>query len=110
MKKRKGLVASAALGPYSFEPLTCVAIMYLFFCNGGCLVAICFIADFAVSPAVTLSGILSVQKRKYGLKDGILTLLNAASNIGDVLAFSAYSIALASWKESAGNGKPAVEF
>lgn len=112
MKKMKGLVPLAAFGPCLVEAFTCAGIMYLFFRNDGISVAMCFVAGFAlaaVSPAVVVPGMLSLQKKNYGVKEGIPTLLIAASSIDDVLAISAYSIALTfTKKQSAGNGKRAA--
>eukprot|EP00118_Oscarella_pearsei_P008517 m.44309 g.44309 ORF g.44309 m.44309 type:complete len:808 (+) comp33513_c0_seq7:85-2508(+) len=48
----------------------------------------------AVSPAVVVPGLLSLQKRKYGVAKGIPTMVIAAASVDDVLAISGFGISL----------------
>jgi len=48
----------------------------------------------AVSPAVVVPCLLSLQERGFGVKKGIPTLVIAAASVDDVLAISAFTIIL----------------
>ena len=48
----------------------------------------------AVSPAVVVPQLLSLQDRGYGIKKGVPTLVIAAASFDDVLAISGFGIAL----------------
>ena len=48
----------------------------------------------AVSPAVVVPSMLSLQEKGYGLDKGIPTLVIAAASVDDVLAISGFGIVL----------------
>lgn len=48
----------------------------------------------AVSPAVVVPGLMILQKMGYGVKKGIPTTLIAASSFDDIIAITAYGIAI----------------
>jgi len=48
----------------------------------------------AVSPAVVIPCLFSLQERGYGKSKGIPTLVIAAATFDDVIAISAFSVAL----------------
>lgn len=48
----------------------------------------------AVSPAVVIPCLFSLQERGYGRSKGIPTLVIAAATFDDVIAISAFSVAL----------------
>ena len=48
----------------------------------------------AVSPAVVVSCLLSLQERGYGVAKGIPTLVIAAASMDDVLAISCFTLLL----------------
>lgn len=47
----------------------------------------------AVSPAVVVTGMFDLQKRGYGIKHGIPSLVVAAASLDDVVALSGFSMA-----------------
>ena len=49
----------------------------------------------AVSPAVVVPGMLSLQERGYGTGKGIPTLVMAAASFDDVIAISGFGLCLA---------------
>ena len=57
---------------------------------------ICFFSFIlgAVSPAVVVPSMLNLQMAGYGTKEGIPTLVMAASSCDDVLAISLFSVFL----------------
>ncbi len=48
----------------------------------------------AVSPAVVVPGLMILQKAGYGVKKGIPTTMIAASSFDDIIAITAYGIAI----------------
>ncbi|GFT74194.1 hypothetical protein TNCV_4081191 [Trichonephila clavipes] len=48
----------------------------------------------AVSPAVVVPGLLSLQDRSFGIKKGIPTLVIAAASVDDILAITGFTIML----------------
>ncbi|XP_075266373.1 sodium/hydrogen exchanger 9B2-like [Convolutriloba macropyga] len=48
----------------------------------------------AVSPAVVVPSLLSLQNRGYGVDQGVPTLIIAAASIDDIIAISAFSVVL----------------
>ena len=48
----------------------------------------------AVTPAVVVPSMLSLQERGFGVDQGIPTLVIAAASIDDVLAISAFGVCL----------------
>ncbi|CAL1260984.1 unnamed protein product [Larinioides sclopetarius] len=48
----------------------------------------------AVSPAVVVPGLLSLQERSFGIRKGIPTLVIAAASVDDILAITGFTIML----------------
>lgn len=48
----------------------------------------------AVSPAVVVPSLLSLQERGYGVNKGIPTLVIAAASVDDVLAITGFGVVL----------------
>ncbi|CAL8072025.1 unnamed protein product [Orchesella dallaii] len=94
LAKLSGVVIRLAFGPCLMEAVTIA-------------VASHFILDFpwswglllgfvlaAVSPAVTVPCLLSLRDQGYGIAKGIPTIVIAAASVDDILAISAFGVAL----------------
>jgi len=105
------LRAGLGLDPAALKQLSAMVFRLAFSpCMAECVtvaVASHFILDFpwlwgfmlgfvlaAVSPAVVVPCLLSLQERGYGVKKGIPTLVIAAASVDDVLAISGFTILL----------------
>ena len=89
-----GMVFRLAFSPCLAETLT-VAIASHFLLNFPWMWG--FMLGFvlaAVSPAVVVPCLLSLQERGYGVDKGIPTLVIAAASVDDVLAISGFTILL----------------
>ncbi|XP_064601506.1 sodium/hydrogen exchanger 9B2-like [Liolophura sinensis] len=106
------LRAGLGLDPKALKKLSFVVIRLAFLpCLAECLTAAIashLLLDFpwewgfmlgfvlaAVSPAVVVPSLLSLQERGYGMDKGIPTLVIAAASVDDVLAITGFGVVLA---------------
>lgn len=92
LRRLSAAVARLAFSPCACETLSvCVAarlilaLPWTWAALLGCVLA-------AVSPAVVVPGMLSLQRRRYGIQSGVPTLVNAAASVDDVLAITGFGV------------------
>uniref|UniRef100_A0AC34GXL1 Cation/H+ exchanger domain-containing protein n=1 Tax=Panagrolaimus sp. ES5 TaxID=591445 RepID=A0AC34GXL1_9BILA len=102
LMKLKGSCVMLAFLPCTFEAFTVGILSMLFFkikFSFGLLLG--FILA-TVTTAVTVPAMLELQKKTYGLDQGIPTLINAAASIDDVYAITWFSLILSSITSGSG--------
>nr|XP_002128513.1 sodium/hydrogen exchanger 9B2-like [Ciona intestinalis] len=94
LKKMKGVCLRLTALPCLVESVACAVACYLllgFSWEWGFLLG--FVLG-AVTPAVIVPSLLTLQQKGLGVKKGIPTLVIAASSFDDVLAISGFSVVL----------------